>query len=123
MKNLDVLVATLLVVGGLNWGLVGFASFDLVASIFGDGAGISRVVYALVGLSALYQALHRMEREGWIESEWGLSEKGKRAKFYRLTRQGERQLAAETSHWREYVEAVARILAPTSETEVAAGRS
>jgi PadR family transcriptional regulator PadR len=68
---------------------------------------------------ALYQALHRMEREGWIEAEWGLSEKGKRAKFYRLTRRGERQLVAETSHWREYVEAVARILAPTAEVEPA----
>jgi uncharacterized membrane protein YuzA (DUF378 family) len=57
MKNFDVLVAILLVVGGLNWGLVGFANFDLVASIFGHGAGLSRIVYALVGLSAVYQAL------------------------------------------------------------------
>ncbi len=57
MKNLDVLVAILLVVGGLNWGLVGLANFDLVASIFGSGAWLSRIVYALVGLSALYQAL------------------------------------------------------------------
>jgi uncharacterized membrane protein YuzA (DUF378 family) len=57
MKNLDVLVAILLVVGGLNWGLVGFANFDLVASVFGSGAGISRLVYALVGLSAVYQAV------------------------------------------------------------------
>ncbi len=57
MKNLDVLFAILLVVGGLNWGLVGFAGFDLVASIFGSGAALSRVVYALVGLSAIYQAL------------------------------------------------------------------
>lgn len=57
MKNLDVLVAVLLVVGGLNWGLVGFASFDLVAAIFGPSAWLSRVVYALVGLSALYQAI------------------------------------------------------------------
>lgn len=57
MKNLDVLVAILLVVGGLNWGLVGLANFDLVASIFGSGAWLSRIVYALVGLSALYQAI------------------------------------------------------------------
>jgi transcriptional regulator len=63
---------------------------------------------------ALYQALHRMEREGWIEAEWGLSEKGKRAKFYRLTTPGRRQLESETSRWRAYVEAVARVLAPTS---------
>jgi len=57
MKNLDVLVVLLLVIGGLNWGLVGFADFDLVASIFGSGAWLSRIVYAVVGLSALYQAL------------------------------------------------------------------
>jgi uncharacterized protein len=57
MKNLDVIVAILLVVGGLNWGLVGLANFDLVASIFGSGAWLSRIVYALVGLSALYQAI------------------------------------------------------------------
>lgn len=57
MKNLDVLVAVLLVVGGLNWGLVGLANFDLVASIFGSGAGVSRLVYSLVGLSAIYQAI------------------------------------------------------------------
>ena len=57
MKNLDVLVAALLVIGGLNWGLVGFAGFDLVASIFGSGAWLSRIVYALVGLAAVYQAM------------------------------------------------------------------
>lgn len=45
----------LLVVGGLNWGLVGFLDWDLVAAIFGDGSAIARVVYALVGLAAVYQ--------------------------------------------------------------------
>lgn len=57
MKSLDVIVALLLVIGGLNWGLVGVFRFDLVAGAFGDGAWLSRIVYALVGLSALYQAL------------------------------------------------------------------
>ena len=57
MKSLDLIVAILLVVGGLNWGLVGFAGFDLVAGIFGDGSWLARVVYALVGVSALYQAM------------------------------------------------------------------
>lgn len=56
MKNFDVLTALLLVVGGLNWGLVGFAGFDLVASILGEGTLMSRIVYGLVGLSAVYQA-------------------------------------------------------------------
>jgi len=57
MKSIDVIVAILLVVGGLNWGLVGLFSFDLVATIFGDMSVISRIVYILVGVSALYQAI------------------------------------------------------------------
>ena len=57
MKNLDVLAAVLVVVGALNWGLVGFANFDLVAGIFGAGSILSRAVYALVGIAGLYQAI------------------------------------------------------------------
>lgn len=57
MKNLDVVAAVLLVVGGLNWGLVGAANFDLVATIFGVMSPLSRIVYVLVGLAAVYQAL------------------------------------------------------------------
>ena len=61
MKKLDVLASVLLVIGGLNWGLVGAARFDLVAAIFGMHFGetsvLSAVVYLLVGLSALYQAI------------------------------------------------------------------
>ena len=58
MKKLDLLAATLLIVGGLNWGLVAVAEFDLVAWVFGLEFGetnaVSRIVYALVGLSAVY---------------------------------------------------------------------
>jgi uncharacterized protein len=58
MKKLDLLAATLLVVGGLNWGLVAIAKFDLVAWIFGEDFGgtnvASRIVYGLVGLAAVY---------------------------------------------------------------------
>lgn len=57
MKNLDVVAAVLLVVGGLNWGLIGAANFDLVATIFGVMSPLSRIVYVLVGLAAIYQAL------------------------------------------------------------------
>ncbi|MBD3162699.1 MAG: DUF378 domain-containing protein [Candidatus Eisenbacteria bacterium] len=57
MKTIDVIIAVLLVVGGLNWGLVGLFGFDLVAAIFGDMSALSRVVYLLVGLAAVYQAL------------------------------------------------------------------
>lgn len=57
MKTIDVLAAVLLVVGGLNWGLVGVAGFDLVAALFGAGSPLADVVYVLVGLAALYQGL------------------------------------------------------------------
>ena len=70
MKKLDVIAAVLLVVGGLNWGLVGFARFDLVASIFGgQDALLSRAIYLLVGLSAIYQGL------GWkaTQRRWAVA--------------------------------------------------
>ena len=51
---LDWIAMVLLIIGGLNWGLVGLANFDLVAALFGDGSTLSRIVYILVGLSALY---------------------------------------------------------------------
>lgn len=55
MKSIDVIVASLLVVGGLNWGLVGILHFDLVAMLLGDATMLSRLVYTVVGLCALYQ--------------------------------------------------------------------
>lgn len=57
MKALNLLTLILTIVGGINWGLVGFAEFDLVAALFGAGSGLSRTVYALVGLSAVYQLI------------------------------------------------------------------
>lgn len=57
MKTVDVIAAVLLVVGGLNWGLVGAFEFDLVATLFGAMSPIARTVYILVGLSAVYQGL------------------------------------------------------------------
>jgi len=62
--------------------------------------------------AALYTALHKMEERGWIEAEWGLSSRKKRAKFYRLTPTGRRQLASRVGEWTAYVEAVDRILRP-----------
>ncbi len=61
---------------------------------------------------ALYQALHRMEERGWLDSEWGHAENGKRARFYRLTPEGRRRLDLETRGWLEYVTAVQKILSP-----------
>jgi transcriptional regulator len=60
--------------------------------------------------AALYQALHRLEQRGWVESEWGLSENNRKAKFYQLTPEGRRQLRAEASAWRRYAEAVFKVL-------------
>lgn len=65
--------------------------------------------------AALYQALHRMERQGLLESEWGLSGKGKRAKFYGLTPAGEERLRNEAAAWRRWAAAVERILGPAPE--------
>ena len=67
MRGLDVTAAVLLVIGGLNWGLVGVAHFDLVATLFGSMSVLSRIVYTLVGVAALYQALQWRS----IQRRWG----------------------------------------------------
>lgn len=67
--------------------------------------------------AALYQALHRMARQGLIEGEWGRSDNNRRARFYRLTAKGRRRLAVEERDFRRYVEGVFRILAPDARTE------
>jgi transcriptional regulator len=59
---------------------------------------------------ALYTSLHRMERRGWLESEWGLSENNRRAKYYSLTPAGRQQLRTESSAWTTYAEAVFKVL-------------
>ena len=62
--------------------------------------------------AALYQALHRLEGRGWIEAEWGLSDNNRRAKYYRLTPAGRRQVRAEISLWKRYAEAVFKVIEP-----------
>ena len=59
---------------------------------------------------SLYPALYRMEEKGWIDAEWGQSDKGRRAKFYTLTRQGRKQLEAERQTWDRTAQAIASIL-------------
>jgi PadR family transcriptional regulator, regulatory protein PadR len=59
---------------------------------------------------SLYPALHRLERRGWVASEWGASEANRRAKFYRLTARGKKQLQAETAAWEKMSQAVQRVL-------------
>jgi PadR family transcriptional regulator PadR len=62
---------------------------------------------------SLFPALHRMEESGWLTSSWGESENKRRAKYYRLSKAGQRQLAAETAHWRRISLAIASALAAT----------
>jgi PadR family transcriptional regulator PadR len=59
---------------------------------------------------SLYPALHRMEQEGWIASEWGVSENNRRARYYRLTAAGRRQLAIEATNWQQITNAVSLVL-------------
>ena len=91
----------------------------LKALIFGPrhGYAVARWVHdatdedLFIEEGALYTALHRMERRGWIESEWGQSENNRRAKFYQLTGQGRRQLREQSQSWTRYARAVSKVLA------------
>jgi transcriptional regulator len=64
-----------------------------------------------VDTGSLYPALHRLEKRGWVASEWRLSENKQRAKYYRLTAEGRRQLAAEQSRWARFVDGMASLMA------------
>ena len=80
------------------------------------GLGISRRIEQItrgtfqVKAGSLFPALHRMEEEGWLASSWGESENNRRAKYYRLTKAGRRQLEAETRRWERISLAIARAL-------------
>ena len=80
------------------------------------GFGIGRWIEQLSGgdlrieEGSLYPALYRIERKGWIEASWGLSENQRRAKFYRLTAEGRRQLLSTADTWTTFAQAVARVL-------------
>ena len=63
---------------------------------------------------SLYPALHRLEKQGWIESEWKTTENKQRAKYYSLTRAGKKQLASAESRWNQMVEAIGRVMRPAS---------
>jgi len=80
------------------------------------GYGIARAIedatngVVEVAEGSLYPALYRMERKGWIEAEWGVSELGRRAKFYRTTTRGRRQLASQTAEWARFAAAITKVL-------------
>lgn len=63
-----------------------------------------------IGQGSLYPALHRLEARDWVTAEWGVADTGRRARFYRLTPQGRRQLEVERASWTAFVEAVRRVL-------------
>jgi PadR family transcriptional regulator len=67
----------------------------------------------LIEQGSLYPALHRLEERGWISSFWGVSDTNRRAKFYRLTPLGKRQLTAESSRWEALARAVGRVMRPS----------
>lgn len=83
------------------------------------GWGISQRIQQIsedvlrVQQGSLYPALYRLEQQGWITSEWGESENGRRAKYYSLTKKGRKQLEVETSNWERLAAAVAQILETT----------
>jgi transcriptional regulator len=94
-----------LILKTLTWGpRHGYAVARWLESTTGDSLTIEE--------GSLYPALYRMEQRGWIESDWGTSELGRQAKFYRLTAAGRKQLRLETAEWRAFVDVVSRVLQP-----------
>jgi PadR family transcriptional regulator, regulatory protein PadR len=87
------------------------------------GHGIAKSIESMsdealkVEHGSLYPALQRLQQEGWITAEWGVSKNNRRAKYYRLTARGRRQLVAETSRWERFVKAVTGVLRPAESEE------
>ena len=85
------------------------------------GYGLSQAIRAQSGdvlqveTGSLYPALHRMERQGWVVSKWAQTEQKQRAKFYRITAEGKKQLARDRSKWETMVAAIGSIMTPTPE--------
>jgi PadR family transcriptional regulator, regulatory protein PadR len=96
--TLDALIMKTLAAGALH----GYAIAASIETASGDTVVVEE--------GSLYPALYRMERRGWLEAEWGESELGRRAKLYRLTRQGRAQLAAETETWRQFSAGISKVL-------------
>lgn len=105
MANLDLLQGTLdvLILKTLSWvPMHGYAIATWIKEQTEEAL--------LVEEGALYPALHRLERRGWLESEWGVSENNRKAKYYRLTARGRAQLRSEVTLWERYVSAVGKVL-------------
>ncbi|HKT80047.1 MAG TPA: PadR family transcriptional regulator [Vicinamibacterales bacterium] len=96
--TLDALILKTLASGPLH----GYAIARSIEDTTGDAVSVEE--------GSLYPALYRLERRGLLEAEWGTSELGRRAKLYRLTEPGRRQLAIETAAWRRFATAISKVL-------------
>jgi len=96
--TLDLLILRALRAGALH----GWAVSERIQQVSQDVLQVNQ--------GSLYPALHRLEHRGWINAEWGVSELGRRARFYSLTDSGRKQLAVEAENWGRLSEAIARIL-------------
>ena len=105
-REVDLVQGTLdmLVLKALTWGPM--HGYSVLAWLRDTTDGDLRIEDA-----ALYPALHRMEGRGLIESDWGLSENNRKAKFYRLTAKGRRELRSEAATWSRYVSVIAKVMA------------
>lgn len=102
-------------------GTLDFLILRALASGEMHGYGIARWIFDRSGEElqieegTLYPALHRLEDRGWVLAEWGLSENNRRAKYYRLTRAGRKELTARTASWSRFATAVDRVVAASQE--------
>jgi PadR family transcriptional regulator, regulatory protein PadR len=96
--TLDLLILKTLALGPQH----GWAVSERIQQVSSDALRVQQ--------GSLYPALHRLERRGWIKAKWGVSENNRRAKYYELTRAGQKQLETETEAWRKLAAAVGRVL-------------
>ena len=109
-ESVELLQGTLdlLILKTLSWGTThGYGIARWIQQVTGDVLRIEE--------GSLYPALHRLEKRGWIDSEWGLSENNRRAKYYRLTTRGRQQLRNEASSWSIFSDAVSKVLTSTDQ--------
>jgi transcriptional regulator len=103
--TLDMLVLKTLVMGPAH-------GYTIAEAIERGSADVLQIEHG-----SLYPALHRLQNRGWIASFWGTSENNRKAKYYRLTPEGKKQLAAQSARWDEIVHAIGRIMKPAPEKQ------
>src|SRR5204863_422802 len=113
--KIDALDILMLAAQNKAYALLELGRYDRAEAVLGEAVGHYAATRHLLRAgdvldASLYAALHRMEERGWVEAEWGVSDRGKRAKFYRLTTAGRGRLRVESATWRQYAAAVAKLL-------------